>query len=165
MMNIRYATQNDLNDLAVLYACAREKMKANKNPHQWGDNQPAMAVLQQDIAKKQLYVLDEQNKIYGAFAFIIGDDPTYQMIYDGYWLNDLPYGTIHRLASNGQHPHLFKNVLQFCEQKITNIRIDTHADNTIMQHLLKKYGFAYCGIIHVEDGSPRLAYQKSKKEL
>ena len=30
----------------------------------------------------------------GVFAFIIGDDPTYQVIEDGGWLNDNPYGAI-----------------------------------------------------------------------
>ena len=35
-----------------------------------------------------------------------------------------------------------------------------HADNKIMQHLLEKNGFARCGIIHVEDGTSRVAYQK-----
>ena len=29
-----------------------------------------------------------------------------------------------------------------------------------MQHLLEKNGFARCGIIHVADGSSRIAYQK-----
>lgn len=41
-----------------------------------------------------------------------------------------------------------------------SLRADTHADNKIMQHLLEKNGFARCGIIHVEDGTPRVAYQK-----
>jgi RimJ/RimL family protein N-acetyltransferase len=44
--------------------------------------------------------------------------------------------------------------------QIPNIRIDTHRDNAIMQHLLEKNGFVKCGIIYVEDGSPRIAYQK-----
>ena len=41
-----------------------------------------------------------------------------------------------------------------------SLRADTHADNKIMQHLLEKNGFARRGIIHVEDGTPRVAYQK-----
>jgi RimJ/RimL family protein N-acetyltransferase len=55
--------------------------------------------------------------------------------------------------------------LQYCEQRISNIRVDTHKDNLIMQHLLAKSGYEKCGIIFVEDGSPRIAYQKctSKK--
>ena len=29
-----------------------------------------------------------------------------------------------------------------------------------MQHVLESNGFTRCGIIHVADGSPRIAYQK-----
>lgn len=29
-----------------------------------------------------------------------------------------------------------------------------------MRHCIEKYGFAYCGVIHLLDGSPRLAFQK-----
>ena len=43
-----------------------------------------------------------------------------------------------------------------------NIRIDTHKDNTIMQHNLDRYGFKYCGIIHIASGAERLAYQRLK---
>ena len=42
--------------------------------------------------------------------------------------------------------------------------MDTHGDNKVMQNLLKKNGFVYCGIIHVEeDNDPRLAYEKLEK--
>ena len=44
--------------------------------------------------------------------------------------------------------------------KQKSLRADTHADNKIMQHLLEKNGFTRCGIIHVADGTPRIAYQK-----
>ena len=30
----------------------------------------------------------------------------------------------------------------------------------IMQHNIMKYGFRYCGIIHLASGDERLAYQK-----
>ena len=37
--------------------------------------------------------------------------------------------------------------------------------NKIMQHLLEENGFTKCGIIHVEDGTPRIAYQKMSLTL
>lgn len=40
-----------------------------------------------------------------------------------------------------------------------NIRIDTHADNKTMQHLIEADGFTRCGIIYIADGTPRIAYQ------
>ena len=40
-----------------------------------------------------------------------------------------------------------------------NVRADTHKDNITMQNMLAKNGFVPCGIIHVENGSERIAYQ------
>ena len=40
-----------------------------------------------------------------------------------------------------------------------SIRIDTHADNKTMQHLIEADGFTRCGIIYIADGTPRIAYQ------
>ncbi len=50
--------------------------------------------------------------------------------------------------------------MKFCFSHDTNIRIDTHRDNKIMQHNILKHGFTYCGIIYLLSGYERLAYQK-----
>ena len=145
-----------------IYAYAREQMKKNGNPHQWGDTNPAEAVIAKDIQNRNSYVLEQDGVLCGVFAFIIGEDPTYQTI-AGQWKQDGVYGAIHRIASNGRARGIFQHCLQFCESKIPNIRIDTHRDNRIMQHLIEKHGFERCGIIHLADGSPRIAYQKVLK--
>ena len=31
---------------------------------------------------------------------------------------------------------------------------------SIMQHVIEKHGFTYCGIIHIASGDERLAYQR-----
>ena len=41
-----------------------------------------------------------------------------------------------------------------------NLKIDTHEDNVVMQHVLEKNGFERCGKIYTHDGTPRIAYQK-----
>jgi len=51
-------------------------------------------------------------------------------------------------------------VMEFRFSYDTNIRIDTHRDNKIMQHNILKHGFTYCGIIYLLSGDERLAYQK-----
>ena len=100
-------------------------------------------------------------RLEAVFAFILGPDPTYAKIEDGQWLNDeVPYGTIHRLASAGDRRGVASEVIAWCLEHCESLRADTHADNKIMQHLLEKNGFVRCGIIHVEDGTPRVAYQK-----
>ena len=168
-MTIHPADIRDLNTILDIYAYARKQMRLSGNPDQWGNDRPAVSTIKEDILHKRAYVITHQHNICGVFVFIIGPDPTYQIIENGSWLNDKPYGTIHRIAGNGQIKGIFPAALSFCEEKINNIRIDTHADNRIMQHLLEKYGFQKCGYIYVEDGTQRIAYQKycgnTKKSL
>ena len=94
------------------------------------------------------------------FSFILGEDPTYKVIENGQWLNDKPYGTIHRIASNGIRRRMLKACVDYCKEIIDNIRIDTHADNSPMQNALHRLKFSLCGIIYTSDGSHRLAFQK-----
>ena len=98
--------------------------------------------------------------IHGVFAFILGEDPTYHVIENGQWLSDAPYGTIHAVASDGSIHGLLTQVVTYCLQTIRHLRIDTHPDNLIMQHVITKNGFTKCGIIYVADGTPRLAYER-----
>ena len=48
----------------------------------------------------------------------------------------------------------------FAAGRCPHLRIDTHADNRPMRNHIAGAGFVYCGIIRVEDGSPRLAYER-----
>jgi RimJ/RimL family protein N-acetyltransferase len=156
---IRKSTINDLNRMLEIYEFARKQMRLNGNPNQW-INYPPGELLIEDIISGVSYVIESKSKVIGTFAFSIGEDPTYQVIEDGSWLNSEPYGTIHRIASDGTQKGLLKLVEEYCSQQINNIRADTHEDNKIMQHLLEKSGFSKCGIIYTHDGSPRIAYQK-----
>ena len=70
------------------------------------------------------------------------------------------YGTIHRIAGNGKGRGLLKACVEYCSQFVPNLRIDTHNDNIVMQNDVAKNGFTKCGTIYVEDGTPRIAYQK-----
>ena len=157
----RGARRADLDAILKIYARARQAMADSGNPAQWGDHFPPQELLEEDIDSNRLFLYLVNGELEGVFAFILGPDPTYARIEDGKWLNDtLPYGTIHRLASAGRHPGVAAAVITWCLEHCESLRADTHADNKIMQHLLEKNGFARCGIIHVEDGTPRVAYQK-----
>ena len=87
-----------------------------------------------------------------------GVEPTYLKIFEGRWLNDSPYATIHRIGSRLGAKGVLKAAVQ-AASVYKNIRIDTHRDNAIMQHVLEKEGFKYCGIIYLLSGDERLAYQ------
>ena len=159
-MNIRASRPEDLPEIERVYAAAREFMKKTGNPRQWGDKSPEKALILSDFENSTGYVVENEGKIAGVFAFIPGIDPTYGYIEGGAWLNDGPYGTIHRIASDGSVHGILEEALSFCEKRAENIRIDTHEDNKVMQHLLSKHGFTRCGIIYLLNGEPRIAYQK-----
>lgn len=158
-MQIRKLERKDLPRVFELYAAARERMKQGGNPTQWKDSHPAPALVEGDVERGTGYVVEEEGEIIGVFAFIIGEEPTYSYI-EGEWLDDGPYGTMHRVAGDGIHKGVLKSCLDFCEAQVRSVRVDTHENNKIMRHLLPKYGYRECGVIYIVDGSPRVAYQK-----
>ena len=161
----RGARRSDLDAIMQIYARARQEMAASGNPTQWGTSFPPQDLIEEDIDTNRLFVYLHNGEMEAVFAFVLGPDPTYAKIEDGQWLNDaLPYGTIHRLASAGKRPGVATDVINWCREHCESLRADTHADNKIMQHLLEKNGFARCGIIHVADGTPRIAYQRLSRE-
>lgn len=156
---VRHAKIADLDTIMSIYESARQFMRSRGNASQWGDSYPSEELLRDDIAKRHLFVgTNTDGTILFVFAFIVGEDPTYQVI-DGAWLNDKPYGTIHRLASAGIVKGVFRQCLDYCFSQIDNIRIDTHQNNAPMRNAISRANFARCGIIKVADGTPRIAYQ------
>lgn len=156
---IRPAAPEDLRDIMEIYRAARDFMMKTGNATQWGEDYPPQSLLEDDIAKKQLYVCSSDETIYGVFAFIIGNDPTYRIIEQGSWKNESLYGTIHRIASDGTTKGVLGECLDFCQTQIDHIRIDTHENNRVMQHLFEKHGFDRRGIIYTASGEPRIAYE------
>ena len=159
-MKIRKAETKDLNSILKVYKIAREYMRNSGNPNQWGTTKPQKELLEDDIRKGELFVgEDDKGDIHFVFAFILGEDPTYSYIENGSWPSDEPYGTIHRIASDGTVSGVVKMAVEYGRKTISNIRIDTHEDNKTMQHVLQKLGFVRCGIIYISDGTPRIAYE------
>ena len=153
---IRPAVPADLDEIEEIYAAARQFMCENGNPTQWNDGYPQRGLLESDIWQEKLYVVTEGGNLCGVFVFALGEDPTYGYLEGGSWRSDAPYGTIHRIASRSSG--VFAAALDFCRSRCGHIRIDTHADNKPMQHLILKNGFSRRGIIYVADGTPRIAF-------
>ena len=90
----------------------------------------------------------------------MGDDPTYAEI-EGAWQDTAtPYGTIHRIGSDGTRRGVLHECVDWAAQRISHLRVDTHADNHVMQRCILREGFSYCGVIHVADGTPRVAFER-----
>lgn len=163
-MEIRHATEADFERIMAIYAHARDFMAANGNPNQWGPtNWPPEALIHQDIAEGVSYVCVHEDRVVGVFFFLAGEnvEPTYRHIQDGGWLGDDHYGVVHRIATDGTVRGAGRFCLTWAYEQCGHLRIDTHGDNLVMQHLLASMGFQRCGIIFVEeDDFPRLAYEK-----
>ena len=160
-LSVRHSLESDLSCMLAIYERARAYMASLGKPHQWGDSgYPSSALLREDIARGVSYVVvDQSDEVVATFVFVEGKDPTY-IIIEGAWLNEEPYGVIHRLASSGRERGIARFVFDWCSQRSCNLRVDTHAQNLVMQHLFLSLGFVPCGTIFLPDGAPRLAYQR-----
>lgn len=160
-MRIRKTRAGEIVEVMRLYDQARKFMRATGNVNQWVNGYPSVEIVKSDVAQGNSYVcIGEKEEITGVFCFMPGPEPNYRLIEQGQWLNDSPYGVIHRMASSGKQKQLADKCIQWCFDRCPNIRVDTHRDNRIMQQVLERNGFLRCGIIYVEDGTPRIAYQK-----
>ena len=158
---VRKARKEDLNTVLSIYESARNFMAAHGNPNQWGKTNPPRELIEEDIRQQCLYVLTNETGIHGVFMFKIFEDPTYGYIEDGAWHSNQPYGVLHSVAGDGSGG-ILKAAVAFGDNFCDYLRMDTHAQNLPMQAALKRRGFQPCGVIHLLNGDPRLAYDRRK---
>ncbi len=160
---IREARWEDMAAILKVMDAAKKIMRQSGNMHQWGEGYPSEAVITADMRRNGGFVIEDDGSVVGYFAFLPSPEPTYASIYDGEWIDTgSPYHVIHRIASYPDAHGIFATIMDFSFSHDSNIRIDTHRDNHIMQHNLLKHGFTFCGIIYLASGDERLAYQKLK---
>ncbi len=169
-MKIRKTKPDDIGRIMEIYAYARKFMAEHGNPNQWGPNGwPPEKLIRSDVSEGNSYVyVNENDDVIGTFYFIYGEDiePTYREITEGAWLDDSPYGVVHRVASDGSEKGIGSFCVNWAYEQCGHLRIDTHGDNKVMQKMVKKLGFVHCGTIYViQDNYPRLAFEKSEKIL
>ena len=167
-MFIQKASFDDLNDILEIYDEARSFMIQTGNPNQWATRRhPPESVVRADIEAKKLYICktDENLQAVGVFFYDFGEriEPTYNRI-KGEWISGEIYGVVHRIATKTAVKGVGTFCLNWAFQKCNHLRIDTHADNKVMQNLLTKLGFTECGIINLENGDERIAYEKANLE-
>ena len=131
---------------------------------QWHPDYPTQQTIHDDIAQNIGYAFVNEDGVIGYCCIIIGDEPAYHEI-DGAWRTDRPYAVVHRMAFSGNargrglSREAFDLIKAFClSNQIDAIRLDTQDENKVMQHILAREGFAYCGLIQF-DGGPKLAYE------
>jgi hypothetical protein len=167
---IRPATAADIPALRPVFEAAKSIMRADGNHEQWSaPGFPDDALLLRDIDRGGGYVIESRYPVptghlvasqpVAYFALLPSPEPTYDYI-EGAWLTDEPYGVIHRIASYPDVHGIFSAIIDFAAARYPRLRIDTHRDNRIMQHVITAAGFTYCGIIWLPDGTERLAYER-----
>ena len=162
-MEIRRTRENEIDKVMEVYAYARKFMVEHDNPTQWGANKPSREQIEKDVQAGKHYVCVVDGQVAAVFYFAREIDPTYVKIYDGEWLDDQEYAVVHRIASAGTVKGVGSFCMQWAYEQFPNVKIDTHENNYVMQNMLKKNGFIHCGTIFLEDGEPRLAFQKNCK--
>lgn len=167
-MKLQKAQTNDLEEIMKIVADAQRFMGA-QGLTQWQDGYPGIEQMRADIAQGICHILRIDGKVAAIASIAQSGEPTYDIIYEGRWRSDGKYAAVHRVAISddfrgmGLSSALFKLVLDYCKkQGFDCVRIDTHRDNKIMQKVILGSGFAYCGIIYLEDGNERFAYDTNE---
>lgn len=163
---IRKAKENDLPAIMEIIHQAQRTMKQD-GFQQWTEGYPGEEILSKDIEKQSCYLLTDQEEIVAVGTLYMENDPNYRIIEEGNWKTEEPYGTVHRLAvaegrrQQGLAGILYDRLEKICREKgMRGMRVDTHRDNKKMQSWIRKQGFRLCGIIYVEDGTKRDAFEK-----
>lgn len=163
---IRKAKENDLPAIMEIIHQAQRTMKQD-GFQQWTKGYPGEEILSKDIEKQSCYLLTDQEEIVAVGTLYMENDPNYRIIEEGNWKTEEPYGTVHRLAvaegrrQQGLAGILYDRLEKICREKgMRGMRVDTHRDNKKMQSWIRKQGFRLCGVIYVEDGTKRDAFEK-----
>ena len=162
-MELRTAYQNEAE---ICYQCIEDARAYHRSLgfEQWHPDYPTQQTVLDDIAQNIGYAFTDENGVIGYCCIIFGEEPAYKEI-SGAWKTDRPYAVVHRMAfsskarGGGLSGEAIGLIKEFCRsEQFDAIRVDTQDENKVMQHILEREGFAYCGLIHF-DGGPKLAYE------
>ncbi len=167
-MYYRLATLEDIDEIMIAVEDSREILRLQGNG-QWQDGYPNKDDFINDIKNQNLYVVLDKNdlfKIAGVCALTYFEED-YHHLYEGKWKTELDYMVMHRVALNKKYAHqgygdlLFKTFIDVAIKKgYHSLRIDTHEGNTIMRHLISKFGFEYCGRVILPSNKDRMVFEK-----
>lgn len=154
-MTFRQATKTDLSAIMTILEAAIRRLGA-AGVDQWQHGYPNRARIEQDVAEGIGYVIEEEDRVVAYGAVIFTGEEAYRAI-EGRWLTEEEnYVVVHRLCvadevvGHGFGRRFMEAVEQLSRGRVQSFRVDTHADNRVMQSLLPRLGFTRCGIIYFE---------------
>ncbi|HII4514293.1 GNAT family N-acetyltransferase [Clostridium perfringens] len=170
-MEFRQAKISDLDQIVEIIELSKKYLKETK-VDQWQDGYPAKEDLRRDIESGSSYVLTNKDEIVATTVISLDGESTYNSIFNGEWITNEDYIVMHRVAVHDKYKGkgIFKELIKEAESLALNkgiysIKIDTHRDNISMQRAVVKNDFQKCGIIYLEDGSERIAFEKVLKSF
>lgn len=170
-MEFRQAKISDLDQIVEIIELSKKYLKETK-VDQWQDGYPAKEDLRRDIESGNSYVLTNKDEIVATTVISLDGESTYNSIFNGEWITNEEYIVMHRVAVHDKYKGkgIFKELIKEAESLALNkgifsIKIDTHRDNISMHRAVVKNNFKRCGIIYLEDGSERIAFEKALKSF
>lgn len=168
-MEIRKSVLSDTAELTALFDEARGTI-ALLGIDQWQDGYPSREIVEEDIALNRSYAIVIDGQVCGTFVLVDDGEPVYDKIYEGDWQtgeHSKDYVAIHRVAVSVKMrgKGISTALIDYAKTYSlalgrSALRIDTHEGNVVMRRMLEKHGFEYCGVIYLENGEPRVAYEK-----
>ena len=172
-MQIRLATPQDIDRLMPLFEEARGTIAA-LGIDQWQNGYPSRPVIEEDVALARSYVVETDGQIAGTFVLVDDGEVTYDEILGGRWLTGDSRGSrsvyvaIHRVAVAvaRRGSGISTAIVDYAADHAralgrASLRIDTHEGNVVMRRMLERNGFALCGEIRLQNGDPRVAYERT----
>ena len=169
MLTFRKAVPADLPGMMNLVHQAQAFM-ATLNIDQWQDGYPTREIAEEDVALSRSYAVEIDGEVCATFVLQLGGDKNYDVIERGEWLSgneNRDYLAIHRVAiavasrGRGIAAQMISYAADLARERgLSSLRIDTHEGNVVMRRMLEKNGFTYCGVIYLENGDARVAYER-----
>ena len=162
-MIFRRATKEDVETIVGLIDSASKRLGA-AGIDQWQRGYPNRVSIERDVESGVGMVLCEGATIIAYGAVIFTGEPAYNDLTGGEWLSSEEYAVVHRLCVSeifvgmGFSKQFMHAAEAMASERVRSMRIDTHPENKIMQGLIQRLGYTYCGDVVIE--SRRLAYEK-----
>ncbi len=147
--SVKLVQKNDMKTVLKIINDGKEYLAEN-NVDQWQICTPSEKIIENDISRQQGFLIykDDRPAAYEVISF--EREEAYHNPIDGSMKLEGDYATIHRTSaakefrSSGISHQMFDFALLHAylnKKKI--MRIDTHKDNKIMQHIIMREGFEY----------------------
>jgi len=133
---------------------------------QWQHHEPSLQTIEEDIRLGQFFGLFQKDQLVGTCS-LLRNEPSYEILTHGAWLNEEPYIVIHRFVIDSSLHRLglgsqFLRAIEALalQEGVYNIRLDTHRLNIPMTKLLEKNHYLECGEAFIKGAGSRVVYHK-----